>query len=88
MASDGINLPEPMEQLTAEEWEAVGFSRTQFEDRWEDRLARDKMSPAVGSRAPDFQLEVLSSYGKRTGTLLQLSSLFGKPIGLVFGSYT
>jgi len=88
MASDAINLPEPMDRLTAEEWEAVGFSRTQFEDRWGDRLARDKLSPAVGSRAPDFQLEVLSSDGKRTGTLLRLSSLFGKPIGLVFGSYT
>ena len=88
MAGDAINLSEPMDQLTAEEWEAVGFSRTQFEDRLGDRLARDKLSPAVGSRAPDFQLEVLSSDGKRTGTLLRLSSLFGKPIGLVFGSYT
>ena len=88
MTSDAINLPEPMEQLSPEEWEAVGISRTQFEDRWGERLARDKMSPAVGSPAPDFHLEVLSSVGKRTGTLLRLSSLFGRPIGLVFGSYS
>ena len=81
-------LPEPMELLTAEEWEDSGFTRAQFEDRWRARLERDRFSPKTGSPAPDFILEVLTSEGKRSGELFQLSSLFGRPIGLVFGSYT
>ena len=83
-----LNLPEPMENLTAKEWEDSGFTRAQFEDRWRARLERDRFSPKTGSAAPDFILEVLTSEGKRSGELFQLSSLFGRPIGLVFGSYT
>ena len=81
-------LPEPMEHLTDEEWEDAGFTRAQFENRWRARLKRDRFSPKTGSPAPDFILEVLTSEGKRSGELFQLSSLFGRPIGLVFGSYT
>ena len=81
-------LPEPMENLTDEEWEAAGFTRAQFENRWRARLERDRFSPKIDSPAPDFILEVLTSEGRRSGELFRLSSLFGKPIGLVFGSYT
>ena len=81
-------LPEPMEHLTDEEWEDAGFTRAQFENRWRARLERDRFSPETGFPAPDFILEVLTSEGKRSGELFQLSSLFGRPIGLVFGSYT
>ena len=81
-------LPEPMEQLTDEEWEDAGFTRTEFEDRWRARLERDRFSPVTGAPAPDFILEVLTSEGNRSGDLFQLSSLFGKPVGLVFGSST
>ena len=77
-----------MEHLTDEEWEDAGFTRAQFENRWRARLERDMFSPETGSPAPDFILEVLTSEGKRSGDLFQLSSLFGRPIGLVFGSYT
>jgi len=85
---DQLVLPKPMQHLTDEEWEDAGFTRTQFEDRWRARLERDRFSPATGSPAPDFNLEVLTSEGNRSGALFQLSSLFGKPIGLIFGSYT
>ena len=81
-------LPEPMENLTDEGWEDAGFTRAQFEDRWRARLERDRYSPETGFPAPDFILEVLTSEGKCSGDLFQLSSLFGRPIGLVFGSYT
>jgi len=81
-------LPEAMEHLTDEEWEDAGFTRAQFENRWRARLERDRFSPETGSPALDFILEVLTSEGKRSGELFQLSSLFGRPIGLVFGSYT
>ena len=83
-----VVLPKPMEILTEEEWRDLGFSRTQFEDRWRARLEGDRYSPVEGSPAPDFILEVLTSEGRRSGELFRLSSLFGKPIGLVFGSYT
>ena len=85
---DQLVLPKPMEHLTDEEWEDAGFTRTQFEDRWRARLERDRFSPATGSPAPDFILEVLTFEGNRSGELFQLSSLIGKPVGLVFGSYT
>ena len=85
---DQLVLPKPMEHLTDEEWEDAGFTRIQFEDRWRARLERDRFSPVTGSPAPDFILEVLTSEGNRSGELFQLSSLFGKPVGLVFGSYT
>ena len=85
---DQLVLPKPMENLTDEEWKDSGFTRTQFEDRWRARLERDRFSPATGSLAPDFILEVLTFEGNRSGELFQLSSLFGKPVGLVFGSYT
>ena len=85
---DQLVLPKPMEHLTDEEWEDAGFTRAQFEIRWRARLERDSLSPETGSPAPDFILEVLTSEGSRSGELFQLSSLFGKPIGLVFGSYT
>ena len=83
-----LRLPELMEHLADEEWEAAGFTRAEFEDRWRARLERDRFSPEIGISAPDFTLEVLTSEGKRSGELLKLSSLFGRPIGLVFGSYT
>ena len=85
---DQLVLPKPMEHLTDEEWADAGFTRTQFEDRWRARLERDRFSPVIGSPAPDFTVEVLTSEGNRSGELFQLSSLSGKPVGLVFGSYT
>ena len=38
--------------------------------------------------APDFELERLSPEGRRTGQTFRLSSGRGRPVGLVFGSYT
>ena len=86
--SEKLNLPEPMRGLTEKEWEEIGFTREEFENRWQARIERDQFSPKVGARAPDFELELLSSKGDRTGQLFQLSSLSGIPIGLIFGSYT
>ena len=66
MRSEKLVLPEPMRELTEKEWEDLGFTREQFEERWQARLERDQFSPKVGKRAPDFELELLSSKGKRT----------------------
>ena len=50
--------------------------------------AREQRAPAVGTLAPDFTLERLSPTGARTGQRVQLSDYRGRPVALVFGSYT
>jgi hypothetical protein len=53
-----------------------------------ERLAREAAAPAVGQAAPEFRLERLSAVGKRTGEMVQLSQSLGRPVGLIFGSFT
>ena len=38
--------------------------------------------------APDIELERLDAHGARSGEMVKLSSYFGRPVGLIFGSYT
>ncbi len=45
---------------------------------------REELAPKVGDEAPDFQLPVLHEMGAR----VRLSNLRGKPVALIFGSYT
>ncbi len=45
---------------------------------------REEGAPKVGDEAPDFQLPVL--HGE--GATVRLSELRGKPVALIFGSYT
>ncbi|HIE69928.1 MAG TPA: hypothetical protein EYP98_07005 [Planctomycetes bacterium] len=52
------------------------------------RQAREATVPMVGGEAPDFVAEMLGRDGARTGEQVRLSDLRGKPVGLVFGSYT
>ncbi len=47
-------------------------------------LRRDEITPNVGDKAPDFDLPVLHGDGER----VRLSDLHGKPVALIFGSYT
>ena len=87
--SKNINLlPKTMANLTAEQWKRMGISQDEFLKRWQTRLERDLRSPSIGGPAPDFDLEILSSNGELTGETFRLSSARGKPVGLVFGSYT
>ena len=88
-----IELPEKFEKVVVnatEEWlETRGKTRDQPRNFIEKRVIRDReKSPKVGDHAPDFELEKLDDHGKRTGKMMQLSSNFGTPIGLIFGSYT
>ena len=41
-------------------------------------------APEVGGEAPEFDLAVLDGDGRR----VRLRELRGKPVGLIFGSYT
>ena len=88
-----IELPEKFENVVnnaSQEWlDTRGKTREELRKFIEARVVRDRdKSPKVGDRAPDFELERLDAQGKRTGKTTRLSSHFGKPIGLVFGSYT
>lgn len=64
--------------LTAEE-----FDQLQAEQK-----ARQVRVPKVGTEAPDFELDVLDRDRQRTGKKVRLSSLRGKPVAMIFGSYT
>lgn len=88
-----IKLPDKFEnvvQNASQEWlDTRGKTRDQLRKFIEARVVRDQQkSPKIGQPAPDFTLERLDERGNRTGEMAQLSNYFGKPIGLVFGSYT
>ncbi len=88
MPKTEITLPDPMSNLTVEKWGEMGTSRAQFAEHWRTRLERDVGAPQIGARAPDLDLEILSSEGGKNYETCRLSSVRGQPAGLIFGSYT
>ncbi len=87
-----IELPKVLEDringISDEELEFRSWTRDDMRAGYERRLEVDKKAPQPGDVAPDFTLELLSAAGARTGEPLSLSSLRGKPVGLIFGSFT
>ena len=86
----GTSYPSP-DALSSEQLEKMrltGQTREQYETMVRERALRDRAAPKVGERAPDFEIERLTLAGKRTGEIFRLSSTRGKPVALVFGSYT
>lgn len=80
-------------QLTPEErkkmWLSISdITEQQFDALQAEQKARQVRVPQPGTLAPDFEVDVLTRDHKRTGERVRLSSLQGKPVGLVFGSYT
>lgn len=80
------------DSLEPERWEKLSLSREQYLEWYEpmvrERALRDKAAPRVGELAPDFKIERLTPEGVRSGETFHLSSVRGKPVALVFGSYT
>jgi hypothetical protein len=76
------------DDLPPDRWDSLMLTRPEYEDMVRERAERDKAAPKVGERAPDFEIERLSASGRRTGEMFRLSEALGRPIGLVFGSYT
>ncbi|OGA24609.1 MAG: hypothetical protein A3I01_06270 [Betaproteobacteria bacterium RIFCSPLOWO2_02_FULL_65_24] len=79
--------------LTMEErrklWLSISdISEAQFDALQTEQRARQVRVPQPGTEAPDFELDVLSRERGRSSEKVRLSSLRGKPVGLVFGSYT
>jgi hypothetical protein len=84
--------PSPMDvdvdKLPEAVFEKIGLSREEFKAVQTQMAERDARTPAAGTPAPDFAIERLSPDGKRTGETFSLSSTRGRPVALVFGSYT
>jgi len=75
------SIPEAMRKemnISKEDFESIGARMSE----------REKRTPAVGSLAPDFELRRLGADGALSDEKLRLSSLRGRPVALVFGSYT
>ncbi|MBI4206394.1 MAG: hypothetical protein HY527_15340 [Betaproteobacteria bacterium] len=87
----GTSYPPP-ESLPPERWEKLGLARGAYLGDYEamvrERALRDQVAPKVGEPAPDFEIDRLTPAGKRSGETFRLSSTRGKPVALVFGSYT
>lgn len=56
--------------------------------RFDSRIEREKTAPKPGTRAPEFNLELLDDKGIRTGEMRALTDHLDKPVALLFGSYT
>ncbi len=83
--------PPTLDQIdgTPEEvFEQYGITKEEYRVRQTKRMARANNAPKKGDPAPDFKLEKLTADGSRTGEHCILSDLQGKPVALVFGSYT
>ena len=74
--------------VPSQPWEGWGISKEEFVKYAQDRIRRDQGTPREGTPAPDFTVERLDPKGQRTGEMFTLSSKFGKPVALLFGSYT
>ncbi len=87
-----ISYPADWRDIPSEHWARMLMTPEQYTAMRAERLAREKHAPAVGDPAPDFSLERLSPDGRRTGEMVSLSQHFadsgGRPMGLIFGSYT
>ncbi len=68
--------------------EISDITEEQFDAHMAEEKAREAMVPRLGVEAPDFVADVLDRERKRTGERVRLSDLRGRPVGLVFGSYT
>ena len=76
------------EQIPPEMWKQMNITKEDFLVVMAQQEAREKLAPAVGSTAPDFELKRLDDKGALTEQTLRLSSLRGRPVGLILGSYT
>lgn len=88
-----VELPAPFERrietITEKELEVREMTRESLRAYYQRRVLRDEAeSPKLASMAPDISLERLSAEGARTGEFVALSSLRGRPAGLIFGSFT
>ena len=86
---DGLEISYvPDELLSDEQISAKTLTRAAYRQMRAERVERERHAPKPGDLAPDFEPEQLSPEGKRTGDLVRLSQSKGRPVALIFGSYT
>lgn len=68
--------------------EISDLTEEEFDARMAWQKARRGNVPGVGDEAPAFALDVLDPEKGRTGERVSLKALRGKPVALIFGSYT
>jgi len=83
-----ISYPADWRDIPPDRWARMMMTPEQYTAMRAGRLVREEAAPEVGDIAPDFSAERLTPSGKPTGETLTLSEMRGKPVGLVFGSYT
>lgn len=64
------------------------ISEAELAAHMDHEKAREAIVPQPGQMAPDFTADVLDRDKKLTGGTVRLSDLRGRPVALVFGSYT
>jgi hypothetical protein len=69
-------------------WAQMNISREAFAKLAAAAEEREKRAPVVGGPAPDFALRRLGANRRPLEERVRLSSLRGRPVALVFGSYT
>ena len=70
-------MPDP-DQIPEAIWSKMNISREAFKELQARMIEREKTAPAVGSLAPDFELERLSVEGDRMGQQLRLSDHYDR----------
>lgn len=88
MGDDLVISYPPAEELTDEDFSRMLLTRETYTAMRNERVERERLAPRVGAPAPDFSVERLSKDGKRSGENFQLSQTKGRPVALIFGSYT
>lgn len=83
-SGNGMSFPERKKVWL----EISDMTEDEFDRMLEVEKAQQDNVPPVGAEAPDFELEVLTRDRKRTGEYVKLSDYRGKPLGIVFGSFT
>lgn len=83
-----ISYPADWRDIPPDRWAKMMMTPDEYTAMRAERLAREAHAPDLGDEAPDFTAERLTPAGKPLGESLTLSMLRGRPVGLVFGSYT
>ena len=85
--SKASSMPD-FDTFSPEQWEKMGITKEQFLRHRKQSEEREKKAPPVGSAAPDFEIKRVSADGKLTEERVRLSDFRGRPVALIFGSYT
>ncbi len=78
----------PMDERRKIWMDLSNMTEDDFNKMFASQKVRQQRVPEVGQPAPDFEAELLHPDRQRSGETVKLSELRGKPVALVFGSYT